>query len=623
MNYNDALILFGVSSKFTKEELKKRYLELSKKYHPDLNGDEEMMKKVNMAYDILKNDENKSYFTESLNKFEKYKSKLKYSSGSLEAAYKIIINNLIDRLGGADVSPRDEKIIYCELQNKYREYMNKVLASEQINDLIQIDFDQDFDSFVKNLKKIVNSYIVLNLDKYISKVQYPKSSIETRYAEEINLIIQAYNKKKISLIRQEIILNKIKERYQKYEAEILKQSFITDIIDINYEQNFDDFVKDLKNIVDNHIVTKTKQEIDRVAKRTIGACSIANDFPNLIDKIKLNTFVTLIDCNFTKKDEFITIMKKYLSGWVDIYFKRKMLIDLIKDNNLECDSDIQTLINNLNEKFNECNYIEANKVLNSLYDTIQILITRGVDIKNACDNTKAVLKNNFKNKMKVIIDNFDDQATDEISIALQIYDVANEFINDVLNGLKDISLLDRIKELKFDGLEEIDNLRFDSLKKAIYVLDGELENGSPFAKVLDVKDGFVRYFGSANRNCFYVMQFEDFNKNYKPIWDLMKNAEFIGKRSSMMTGIHLYKIGNAMISLCNDRVVIARGPIYTRYKNNVIEGIDEYRNKELVILEVTKYINGLYVKTWNEKRNFGRKRTRNKFDYSKRHNEND
>ena len=46
MNYNDALSIFGLSSNFTKEELKKRYLELSKKYHPDLNGDEEMMKKM-------------------------------------------------------------------------------------------------------------------------------------------------------------------------------------------------------------------------------------------------------------------------------------------------------------------------------------------------------------------------------------------------------------------------------------------------------------------------------------------------------------------------------------------------------------------------------------------------
>ena len=44
MNYNDALILFGLTDNYTKEELKKRYLELSKKHHPDLNGDEEMMK---------------------------------------------------------------------------------------------------------------------------------------------------------------------------------------------------------------------------------------------------------------------------------------------------------------------------------------------------------------------------------------------------------------------------------------------------------------------------------------------------------------------------------------------------------------------------------------------------
>ena len=54
MDYIEALRLFGFTSNFTKEELKKRYLELSKKYHPDLNGDEEMMKKINSAYEVLK-----------------------------------------------------------------------------------------------------------------------------------------------------------------------------------------------------------------------------------------------------------------------------------------------------------------------------------------------------------------------------------------------------------------------------------------------------------------------------------------------------------------------------------------------------------------------------------------
>ena len=46
MDYSEALKLFGFTGNFTKEELKKRFLKLSKKYHPDLNGDEEMMKKV-------------------------------------------------------------------------------------------------------------------------------------------------------------------------------------------------------------------------------------------------------------------------------------------------------------------------------------------------------------------------------------------------------------------------------------------------------------------------------------------------------------------------------------------------------------------------------------------------
>ena len=71
MDYIEALRLFGFTSNFTKEELKKRYLELSKKYHPDLNGDEEMMKKVNMAYEILKK-HNESYAYNACSKLIKY-----------------------------------------------------------------------------------------------------------------------------------------------------------------------------------------------------------------------------------------------------------------------------------------------------------------------------------------------------------------------------------------------------------------------------------------------------------------------------------------------------------------------------------------------------------------------
>ena len=45
---------FGFSSTPTKEEIKKRYKELAKKYHPDINnGDDEKMKELNHYRDIL------------------------------------------------------------------------------------------------------------------------------------------------------------------------------------------------------------------------------------------------------------------------------------------------------------------------------------------------------------------------------------------------------------------------------------------------------------------------------------------------------------------------------------------------------------------------------------------
>ena len=45
---------FGFTSSPTKEEIKKRYKELAKKYHPDINnGDDEKMKELNHFRDIL------------------------------------------------------------------------------------------------------------------------------------------------------------------------------------------------------------------------------------------------------------------------------------------------------------------------------------------------------------------------------------------------------------------------------------------------------------------------------------------------------------------------------------------------------------------------------------------
>jgi hypothetical protein len=54
----DALTIMGLMPPITLAEIKKRYKELAKRYHPDTNRDEpdaeEMLKKINMAYTVLK-----------------------------------------------------------------------------------------------------------------------------------------------------------------------------------------------------------------------------------------------------------------------------------------------------------------------------------------------------------------------------------------------------------------------------------------------------------------------------------------------------------------------------------------------------------------------------------------
>lgn len=57
MSYEDfknAVELFGIISTMSKKDIKKRYLRLSKKYHPDMkDGSHEKFTKLKESYDIL------------------------------------------------------------------------------------------------------------------------------------------------------------------------------------------------------------------------------------------------------------------------------------------------------------------------------------------------------------------------------------------------------------------------------------------------------------------------------------------------------------------------------------------------------------------------------------------
>ncbi len=50
----EALSILGLTPFITFKEIKNRYFELSKKYHPDICKDKEKMISINKAYSILK-----------------------------------------------------------------------------------------------------------------------------------------------------------------------------------------------------------------------------------------------------------------------------------------------------------------------------------------------------------------------------------------------------------------------------------------------------------------------------------------------------------------------------------------------------------------------------------------
>lgn len=53
---HEALDILGLPPMISYKDLKKRYRELSKKYHPDIVGDSnETMVKINQAYNLVKN----------------------------------------------------------------------------------------------------------------------------------------------------------------------------------------------------------------------------------------------------------------------------------------------------------------------------------------------------------------------------------------------------------------------------------------------------------------------------------------------------------------------------------------------------------------------------------------
>lgn len=211
MRLEEAIKIFEIGKRFTKEELKKRYIMLSKANHPDLGGSKSDMQRINEAYELLKeitiNSEDLSYYNTLLNKLLTYKSNTIYNTDTMEYKYALRVNNLISSFAysseNKDTLDFNFKNILVQIRNVFNDYLMEV--SKNIPSIYKLKFktienECSFDKYVLNVKKVLNEYKMIN-DSLSDAINSIDLSVDINILEEILKIKED--------VFKEIVLNKI------------------------------------------------------------------------------------------------------------------------------------------------------------------------------------------------------------------------------------------------------------------------------------------------------------------------------------------------------------------------------------------------------------------------------
>lgn len=404
MNYSEALKLFGFTSNFTKEELKKRYLELSKKYHPDLNGDEEMMKKVNYAYEVLKKggsyevtksrrtqnkqenyDEFLMYYNNLRRKLDFYVSKTVYLPDTLEYKYAKAIEDVVKAFSFSKEKLHVDfkyNVAIGSIKDLFKSYKNEILKNVPefwISKFEPINDNCSFDAYVNEVNKIRTKYekVDKNLDKIILSM-FKDKKVNSKILEEIadlkeiilkeivdekitieDGIYRLQTEIKVRILKDEELNNKMWDTYKAIMNNFNKRMMKlkpTDTEDIDIAMN-----------VFNRAMTKLKAiQLGRIDEKVLGILGNLT-FTNS-DELKESEYELYITANFSDNEEteivlkkgevgnLVSFLKKFPSGMAEevfmtkeeFYKKYNNFKDVLKDLNFLGDKGY---IQYLNTKF--------------------------------------------------------------------------------------------------------------------------------------------------------------------------------------------------------------------------------------------------------------------------------
>lgn len=204
MEREEALKLFALSEAYTDKDLRKTYLKLSKKYHPDVNNSqdaEEMMKKINEARDVL------SSFTFSNSS----------QSFDLKKFHKELVVKLKNKLQGANQNDeylKEIKQIIIEFEN--------ISLNNKCKDDISNEYVKASNKILDVFSKIKQNFF----KKYNIPVQYSYHTIFFNNLGELYEWLNKINDEfKLENLKQKII-NSIQEQFinKKYYKHLEKKN---------------------------------------------------------------------------------------------------------------------------------------------------------------------------------------------------------------------------------------------------------------------------------------------------------------------------------------------------------------------------------------------------------------
>ena len=264
----DSYEILGISPAATDEEIKKRYRELSKLYHPDLHTDEnssERQKEINEAYDNI-NDKNRAEYDRLRKKSLGFKGMIETTINDLSKTASNLAFRFINSSGIESLEAYDNYILFLrEIEPEFQKYGESIIPfidgvggkrgkiSKDILEQYKItvkreleyvkrraaafdDFQVFYQKAIDEMKRMHNK--TLNMKEYtdpLNRTKYNVSNFEKKKAE-ITALLNDLNQKRLCAIDNlKVELAKRFIRYNEFlnlrglKEETMSMNTITDL----------------------------------------------------------------------------------------------------------------------------------------------------------------------------------------------------------------------------------------------------------------------------------------------------------------------------------------------------------------------------------------------------------